>query len=78
MVCKKFLNKKWLKILKEEKAQSTVEFAIIVAAMLIIVIALSLIWKTSSNGLLIEHALNSASHHIEQAAIGIVGDVFSC
>lgn len=63
---------------KDSSGQSTVEFAIVTAALLIIVIALSLLWKLGDGGIFVEHVISSASHHLQEAAAGIVGDVFSC
>lgn len=70
--------KSFIKHINDESGQSTVEFAIVTAALLTMVIALSLIWSLGDNGLFIEHAISSASHHLQEAAAGIVGDVFSC
>lgn len=64
--------------INSENGQSTVEFAIVTAAMLVIVIALGLFWKLGDDGIFVDHAQSSASHHLEDAAAGIVGDVFSC
>lgn len=63
---------------KQNDGQSTVEFAIVLAALLTIVIGIGLLWNLSDKGILIEHALSSASHHLKDAAVGIIGDVFSC
>ena len=68
---------KIIKNIKSEEAQASVEFAIVAAAFLIIVVVLSLFWNLGDDGVLVEHALKSASHHLKEAAIGIVGDVFS-
>lgn len=70
--------KKLKKILIRNRGQSTVEFAIVTAALLIIVIVFGLLWNLGEQGILIEHAVSSASHHLEDAAAGIIGDVFSC
>lgn len=58
--------------------QSTIEFAIVTLALLFIVIACGAIWRLSDEGLLIEHTLSNASHHLSEAAAGVIGDVFSC
>ena len=58
--------------------QSTVEFAIVLSAFVFIIIALGLLWNLGDKGILAEHALRSASHHLSEAAAGIVGDLFSC
>lgn len=63
---------------KKISGQSTVEFAIVTAALLIIIISLGLFWRLGDNGIFTDHALSSASHHLQEAAAGIVGDIFSC
>ncbi len=60
----------------DQKGQATVEFALVTCALLAIVIGLGAIWHAVSEGLLIDHALMAASHHV-QAAAGWVIDVFS-
>ena len=67
-----------LRFINNTSGQSTVEFAIVTAALLAICIALGLIWRLGDNGIFTDHALSSASHHLADAAAGIVGDVFSC
>lgn len=56
--------------------QSTVEFALVTAALLVVVIACGLLWRQLEGGLFVEHALSSASHHVESAAPGTIADVF--
>lgn len=70
--------KRLIKHVYSEFGQSTVEFAIVTAALLVVVIALGLFWNLGDDGILVDHAQSSASHHLEDAASGIVGDVFSC
>lgn len=76
MVCnmKKTIHKIWL----DTCGQGTVEFAVVTAAFLCIVIALFVLWDRADSGMFIEHALGAASHHVQEAFLGIVGDVFSC
>lgn len=70
---------RWLlKNIKNEEGQSTVEYAIVTAALLVVVLGLGLFWKLGEHGIFVDHAQSSASHHLEDAAAGIVGDVFSC
>lgn len=52
------------------------EFALVTAAFLCMLAAGSLMWKTVSGGLLTEHALVSASHHV-RGVLGWVTDIFS-
>ena len=62
--------------LSDDTGQSTVEFAIVLFALLLIIVALSLIWKSSSQGLFVEHSVSSASHNVENSSIGVITDVF--
>lgn len=77
-ILKNAFNNLLKKFSKESNGQSTVEFAIVVAAMLTIVIAIAAMWKLGDRGMLIDHTLSSASHHLKDACAGIVGDVFCC
>lgn len=56
--------------------QSTVEFALLTAALLVVVVGCALLWRRLEGGLFVEHALSSASHHVESAAPGTIADVF--
>ena len=48
----------------------------VTAALMAMLVAGSLMWKTVSGGLLVDHALASASHHV-QGVLGWVTDLFS-
>ena len=63
-------------VLTDCRGQGTVEFAIVTAAIVVIIIALGVLWNLSDAGILVEHALRSASHNLEEAAAGIIGDIF--
>lgn len=56
--------------------QTTVEFAIILFGFLSVIFALGLLWRANQAGLLVDHALQSASHHIQSVAPGGMADVF--
>lgn len=56
--------------MREDSGQSTVEFAIVSAAFLALVIGLSLLWRSVSDGTFVDHAILSASHHIQQSVVG--------
>lgn len=56
--------------------QSTVEYAVIFAGFLALVIGLGAVWRLFETGLVLEHALQSASHHLQQVAEGAWLDVF--
>ena len=56
--------------------QSTVEYAVIFAGFLALIIGLGAVWRLFETGLVLEHALQSASHHLQQVAEGAWLDVF--
>ena len=58
------------------RGQSTVEFAVVTAAFLCVTFVLALLWRTFGAGLLVEHALAVASHHVQLVLPTTVGDVF--
>ena len=60
----------------EEEGQATVEFAIVFAAFVAIVVALAALWHVAGDGLLVQHALASASHHVQGVMPAYVSDVF--
>ncbi|MGI6105812.1 MAG: hypothetical protein ACOYD7_06470 [Raoultibacter sp.] len=59
-----------------KKGQSTVEFALITAGFVGLIIGLGALWNVLETGLFVEHALASASHHVQEVSVGVVGDVF--
>lgn len=56
--------------------QSSVEYALVVAAFLALIVALGVMWRLFEDGTVSMHALQSASHHLKDAATGAWGDVF--
>lgn len=64
------------KITSDITGQSTIEFALITFGFLSLVIAVSVLWHAFADGLFVEHALSSASHHLSGISLGVVGDVF--
>lgn len=56
--------------------QSTVEYAVIFAGFMALIVALSAMGRAFGSGLLVEHALSSASHHLQLAALGAASDIF--
>ncbi|MCL1797826.1 MAG: hypothetical protein FWG24_05910 [Eggerthellaceae bacterium] len=62
--------------LQDSQGQGTVEFAVVCAAFVSLVVALSVLWHALQSGLFVEHALASASHHLQSVSAGVVGDVF--
>lgn len=61
---------------KDTKGQSTVEFALVGMGFLALVIACGVLWRALESGLFVEHALISASHHLVEVSLGVVGDIF--
>ena len=61
---------------RSERGQSTVEFALVTAALLVVVVTSALLWRGLESGLFVEHALSSASHHVGLASPGSIADVF--
>ena len=53
-----------------ECGQGTVEFALVTAAFLAAVIALGALWRGLEAGMFVDHALMSASHHIQMTMPG--------
>ena len=62
--------------LSSESGQATVEFALITAGFLVILVAGGALWRSLESGLFVEHALMSASHHIQGTAAGLLADIF--
>lgn len=58
-----------------ESGQGTVEFALVTMGFIAVVIAFSALWRMFGEGKVVEHALISASHHIDFAAVGAAADV---
>ncbi len=58
-----------------QSGQSTVEFALVTAAFLVVVVGLGALWRLVSGGALVEHALATASHCIERASPQAMADV---
>lgn len=59
-----------------QSGQATVEFAVIAAGFLVITVALMALWRMLNDGLVVEHALAVASHHIQAVAPAAVVDIF--
>lgn len=55
--------------------QSTIEFALVCFAFISVIVALGVLWHLFEKGLFVEHALASASHHLQSVFSGVVGDV---
>lgn len=60
----------------DRTGQATVEFAIVAAGFLAVTVALMALWRMLGDGLIVEHALAVASHHIQAAAPATIADIF--
>lgn len=60
----------------DERGQGTVEYAVVLLAFLAMIIAFGVLWHFLNGAAPVSHALQSASHHIQSAAPGALGDVF--
>lgn len=60
----------------KDRGQATVEYAIVFIAFLALVLALGALWDVLSGGLVVKHALQSASHHLSGVAPEVVFDAF--
>ena len=63
-------------VLRECAGQGSVEYALVLFAFLGVIAGLGLLGNVLDAGVLIEHALQSASHHLSSAAPGALSDVF--
>lgn len=60
----------------KNKGQSSVEYALVLVAFLALIVGLGVIGRFVSEGVIIDHALQSASHHLQEVASGAWSDVF--
>lgn len=67
---------KFANVVRACRGQSTVEFAVVTAAFMAMVVTAGVLWRALSQGLFVDHALASASHHVE-GVLGWVVDIFS-
>ena len=67
---------KALKSLAKVEGQSSVEYAIVFAAFLAVVIGLGAMADLLGSGLILDHALQSASHHLKDVASAAWSDIF--
>jgi len=63
-------------VLRGSEGQATLEFALVCMAFMAIAFTLSILWQAIQGGLFIDHALSSASHHLQSVTAGVIGDVF--
>lgn len=58
-----------LDVLREESAQSTVEYAIVTMALLSIVLAIAGLWRAGADGRLAALAARAASHGVASTSV---------
>lgn len=69
-------NQRLVAAIAGERGQATVEYAVVAAGFLALTVALVTFWRMLDGGLLVEHALAVASHHIQAVAPTTVVDIF--
>lgn len=60
----------------DDQGQSTVEFAVIAAGFAAITVALTAFWRMLDAGLIVQHALTAASHHLANVPAPNIADIF--
>lgn len=60
-----------------DSGQATVEFAIVLAAFILVAVAYGALWDSLKDGLFVRHALQGASHHLQSTSQGAWGDVLA-
>ena len=71
------LTKHLSRKIKETNGQGTVEYALVLAALLVIVLGLGALGHLFMDGSDANHALASASHHVDGSAVVATLDVFA-
>ena len=61
---------------REKRGQATVEFAVVTAGFLAATVALGAMWHVIVDGVLVDHAVAVASHHLQVAAPTTITDIF--
>lgn len=64
------------RVLHDEGGQSTVEYAIVLGALLCVLVAVGLLARAVDSGMLVQHALMAASHNVSGSVGGAI-DVFA-
>ena len=62
---------------KEESGQGTVEFCLVVAGFLAVLLGAWAMLKGFSQGMLPDHALSSAAHRLSASPAGVLADILS-
>ena len=62
---------------RRTSGQASVEFALVFFAFVALLAGLSALWHMGQDGKLVEHALDSAGHHLASNDAGAWGDVLA-
>lgn len=65
-------RERYQQLVGNDSGQSTVEYAAILFGVLAVVAGLAAVFELSESGLLMQHALQSASHHVGGSVAGVV------
>ena len=65
-----------VRLLAGNGGQGTVEYALVLFAFTAVVVGLGALWHLFDSAAPVQHALQSASHHVEAVAPGAFADVF--
>jgi amino acid permease len=57
------------------KGQASIEYLIVGAVLLVVILALGSLASRMQEGLFVQHAVRSASHAVGENALGVMGDV---
>lgn len=66
----------WACCRRDSQGQSTVEFALVTAALLCVVVGLGAFWHVAGQGVIVDHAVAAASHHVA-GSVSATADVFA-
>ena len=61
--------------IRDIRGQGTIEYAIVIAGFLALIVALGALWRFLESASLVEHAVQGASHHVSGASLGGILDV---
>ena len=68
-------RRRYQQFVRDRAGQSTVEFAVVMTVVVAILVGMGALWNLWSSGLVVQHALESAAHHVQ--AYGALADIFS-
>lgn len=69
-------NGGWKAVRSPSSGQGTLEYALVLFAFIGVVVGLGAMWHMLDDGDPVQHALQSASHHVSSVAPGAYSDVF--